>query len=192
MSQSQTSFYAESFIGSDLLQSDNLPDIPSSQPTVDSFPTSRFTQHPQLSLAPTSFPRVGPNFRKFWILYNSDAKMDESRSQFVRWWLTTGFGLDPLCRDGIHWEKKKKSDAWDHFEQVAHERTGEPKVACKHCSTVLAHPNYKRAGTSAMKTHLKGNTCRIDKKAQGPPINQMIRDMVCSEHSILLALEVCY
>lgn len=70
--------------------------------------------------------------------------------------------------------KKKKSDVWEHFEQIAHERTGEPKVMGKYCSTVLAHPNHKRAGTSALKTYLKGNTCRIDKEKRGPLIDQMI------------------
>lgn len=110
--------------------------------------------------------------------------MEQSRNQFVQWWLTTGFGLDPQYRDGIHWEKKKKSDVWEHFEQIAHERTGEPKLMCKYCSTVLAHPSHKRAGTSALKTHLKGNTCRVDKEKQGPFIDQMIQDTVSLKHSI--------
>lgn len=100
--------------------------------------------------------------------------MEQSRNQFVQWWLTTGFGLDPQYRDGIPLGKKKKSDVWEHFEQIAHERTGEPKVMGKYCSTVLAHPNHKRAGTSALKTYLKGNTCRIDKEKRGPLIDQMI------------------
>jgi hypothetical protein len=189
MSQSQASLYAESYIDPDILQPNNfLLDSSSSQPTSTSIPASNFTHPPQLSLAPISLTRVGPRLRRCWILFDTDLKMEQSRRQFVQWWLTTGFGLDPQYRDGIKWEKKKISDVWKQFEQVANERTGEPKVMCKHCFTVLTHPNTKRTGTSTLITHLKGGTCRRDEKPKGTPIDQMIRDSVSSRAKISILL----
>jgi hypothetical protein len=182
MSQPQASLYSESFIDPDILQSDDLPTFLSSQSTVT---TSAFTPPAYLSYAPRSLQRVGPTLRKFWILYSSEPEMEHSRKQFVEWWLTTGFGLDPQCRDGLHWDGKKKSDLWENFEQVAHEKTGEPKVMCKHCFSTLAHPGHKRAGTSALKTHLKGGACRLDKKRRGTPIDQLMRDIVSLKYHIV-------
>lgn len=74
----------------------------------------------------------------------------------------------------LGWEKT--SVLWEHFEQVAHEKTGEPKVMCKRCFTTLTHPGHKRTGTSALKAHLKGGTCRLETKRRG--IDQLIRDSV--------------
>lgn len=102
--------------------------------------------------------------------------MESSRQQFVEWWLKTGFGSQREVREHLHWDGKKKSDLWESFEQVAHEKTGEPKVMCKRCFTVLTHPNHKRGGTSALKAHLQGGACRLDRKRRG--IDQLIRDAV--------------
>jgi hypothetical protein len=76
--------------------------------------------------------------------------MENSRIQFVKWWLKTEFGSKKETQDTIHWDGKKKSDLWESFEQVAHEKTGEPKVMCKRCQTILVHPHHRRAGSSSI------------------------------------------
>jgi hypothetical protein len=99
------SLYSDSFIDPDIVQSDDLPNLPSSQPTVAWIPTSHFTSlssPARLSHAPKSLERIGPPLRKFWVLYPSESEMEHSRKQFVEWWLTTGFGMNPQCRDGLH------------------------------------------------------------------------------------------
>jgi hypothetical protein len=176
MSQSQASFYSESFIDPDLLQSDDPPDLPSSQVTQTSIPASDFTYPLRHSRALDSLTRVGPTLRRFWILYNSDAEMENSRIQFVKWWLKTEFGSKKETQDTIHSDGKKKSDLWESFEQVAHEKTGEPKVMCKRCQTILVHPHHRRAGSSPMKTHLKSGACLSKPKKGG--IAQLIRNSV--------------
>lgn len=113
MSQSQVSFYSDSFTDPDFRQSDDLPDLPSSQSTETS---NSFTPLPQLSSAPKSLERVGSTLRKFWILYASEPEMEDSRKQFVEWWLNTLFGSNPQCRDSLHWDGKKTSVLWEHFE----------------------------------------------------------------------------
>ncbi|KAJ5084993.1 hypothetical protein N7532_009764 [Penicillium argentinense] len=60
--------------------------------------------------------------------------MEDSRKQFVEWWLTTGYGKQQEGGN-IHWDGKKTSDIWQNFEQVAHERTGQVKVMCTKCSS---------------------------------------------------------
>lgn len=175
MSQSQASFYSESLIDPDL-QSDDTPDLPNSQPTVTSIPASDFTLPRRYPRAPDSLERVGPTLRKFWILYNSDPRMEHSRNQFVEWWLKTEFGSNPGTQDTIHWDGKKRSVLWESFEQVAHDKTGEPKVMCKRCHAILVHPNYRRAGSSPMKVHLKSGACLSRPKRRG--IDQLIRDSV--------------
>jgi hypothetical protein len=64
------------------------------------------------------------------VLYAMEPEMWPSRIQFVEWWLKTGFGLQPECRDTLHWDGKKTSASWKHFEQVANKRTSEPKTMC--------------------------------------------------------------
>ncbi|KAJ5807732.1 hypothetical protein N7474_009001 [Penicillium riverlandense] len=127
-SESQTSFYAESFLDPNLLQPDDPFELPSSQPTVSSIPISDFTYSLRYSDAPTSLTRVGPTLQRFWVLYNADKGMEVSRKQFVDWWLTTDFGLRKELQTTIRWDGKKKSDIWERFDQVAHQKTCEPKV----------------------------------------------------------------
>lgn len=176
MPQSQASFYSQPFANSDLPPSEDAPDPPSSQPTANSISNSYFTRPPQLSHAPESLERIGPTLRKIWVLYSSEPEMEDSRRQFVEWWLTTGYGKNPERYGALHWDGKRTSDIWENFEQVAHEETGQPKVMCKRCSTTLTHPGYKRAGTSTLQHHLKGGACRADKMKKG--IDQLIRDLV--------------
>jgi hypothetical protein len=143
---------------------------------VTTVPIPQFTHPHQPSLAPDSLKRVGPKLQQFWILFDSDTGMDHTRAQFVEWWLSTGFGSKEDIRDAIHWDGKKKSDLWESFEQVAHEKTGEPKVMCKRCHALLVHPHHRRGGTSPLKAHLKGGTCLATKKKGS--IGQLLQSMV--------------
>jgi hypothetical protein len=132
---------------------------------------------------------VGPKLQQIWILFDSDVenpKMQQNRQEFVDWWLKTEFGLKEGLRDGIHWDGKKKSDLWESFEQVAHEKTGEPKVMCKRCHAIRVHPNHRRGGTSPLRTHIKGGTCFALKKKGG--IGQLLQNMV----STILSLPPFY
>lgn len=54
--------------------------------------------------------------------------MEDSRKQFVDWWLTAGYGKDSERHGNLHWDGKKTSEIWQSFEQVAHEKTGQPKI----------------------------------------------------------------
>lgn len=107
------------------------------------------------------------------VLYNSDAEMANSRTEFVEWWLNTEFGSK---KNTVRWNGKKKTDIWEQFEQVAHEKTGEPKAMCKKCQAVLVHPHHRRAGTSPMHIHLKGDGCHGGPKKQS--IDQLLRSSV--------------
>lgn len=176
MSQSQVSFFSDQFPEPDFLQSDDFPHL-ASQQTVTSISNSDFARPLHYSFAPDSLKRVGPKLRKFWVIYDSDTEMEDSRQSFVKWWLDTSFGSKKEMADKIHWDGKKKSELWESFEQVAHEKTGEPKVMCKRCCTVLTHPNLRRGGTSPLNTHLKGGACRIDPTKRG--IDQIIQSSVC-------------
>jgi hypothetical protein len=179
MSQSQASFYSDSLLDPDLPQSDDLPDLPRRQPTAASIPPSDFTLPLQYSpQAPDSLERVGPIFRKFWILYSSNPEMEYSRNQFVEWWLKTRFGSKKDGREHLHWDGKKKSDLWESFEQVAHEKTGEPKVMCKRCQNVIVHLGHRRAGCSPIKAHLNSNICIKPRKLKRQGIDQLLRDLV--------------
>lgn len=87
-----------------------------------------------------------------------EPETEHTRTDFTNWWLQTEFGMNKDIQNNIHWDHKKRASVWEYFDQVAHERTGEPKVMCKRCHTVLVHPNVRRGGTSPIKAHLKGNT----------------------------------
>jgi hypothetical protein len=181
-SQYEASQYAESFIDPDLLQSDDFPNIPSSQVTTDSTPFSDFSLPPRYHHAPDLLKRVGKPFQRFYILYNNtpeDPKMETSRRDFVEWWLKTEYGLKQELRKSIKWDNnQKKSDVWPSFDQVAHEKTGEPKVMCKRCQNVIIHPGHRRAGCSPMKAHLNSTICIKPQKLKGKGIDQLLRDSV--------------
>lgn len=196
MSQSQASEsqceafqYAESFTDPDLLQSDDFPDILSSQITTDSTPLSDFSLPPRYTRAPNSLERVGKPLQQFYILYNNtpeDPKMETSRRDFVEWWLKTEYGLKQDLQKSIKWDSdQKKSEVWLSFDQVAHGKTGEPKVMCKRCQNVIIHPGHRRAGCSPMKAHLNSNICIKPRKLKRQGIDQLLRDSVILQLPLL-------
>lgn len=180
--QYEASQYAESFIDPDLLQSDTLLNIPSSQVTTDSTPLSDFTYPPQYPRAPDSLVRVGKPLQQFYILYKNtpeDPKMETTRRDFVEWWLKTEYGLKQDLRKSIKWDSdQKKSEVWQSFNQVAYEKTGEPKVMCKRCHNVIVHPGNRRAGCSPMKAHLNSTICIKPRKLTRHGIDQLLRNSV--------------
>jgi hypothetical protein len=101
-----------------------------------------------------------------------------SKDDFVRWWLQTDFGSKKELQDTIYWDGKKSSSYWDQFDQVADEKTGQPKVMCKHCFNILVHPGHCRAGLSPMKAHLKGAACQRMVPRQQRGIDQLIQGSV--------------
>lgn len=185
-SQYSVSQHAESFLDPDILQSDDFFDFSSQAGQT----TTSFSEHslppirPHFTVsAPESLHRVGKHLQKHWILFNDniiDPNMEISRKSFVEWWLKTEFGEKEDLQKSIQWQSKQKtSNVWDCFDQVAHEKTGEPKVMCKRCLAVLAHPSHRRAGTSPMKIHLRGITCAKPSGSKKQSIDQLLQNMVC-------------
>lgn len=182
MSQSHNSFYSDSLFDPQTLLSESLPDIselPSRQPTIYESNSNHLPPLPPPEFAPKDLIRIGPLYQRVWVVYESHPEMEDARKQFVEWWLTTGYGEQAEGKGNVHWDGKKTSDIWKGFEQVAHERTGQPKVMCKRCKTTLAHPAAKRAGTSALQHHLKKGGCRAPRVAE-KGVDQILQDMVCS------------
>ncbi|KAJ5267276.1 hypothetical protein N7478_010084 [Penicillium angulare] len=176
ISQSQDSCI-DSDIGlnftSDPSYPDNISDFIGSQTPLTSFSQT------QTPVAPTSLIRLGPYLQKHWIPYPSDSSygnMEETRKKFVDWWLTTEFGSQPQTRKEIHWEGKATSDVWDSFQQVAHEKSGKPRVMCKSCLCTIGHPRFRRAGSSPMNAHLKTSTCPR-KPTPKKGIDQLVKEM---------------
>lgn len=133
--------------------------------------------------APESLERTGLAFQKFWVRYASGPENGGARQLFLDWWLTTDFGKSPDSPGAKLWTGKKTSESWKDFEQVAHEKTGNPKVFCARCSSMLTHPGYKRSGTASLKNHREKGGCRTDIRKQKKGIEQMIRDSVSSSSS---------
>ncbi|KAJ6061250.1 hypothetical protein N7444_001946, partial [Penicillium canescens] len=92
--------------------------------------------------APPSLLRVCLPLQQYWVLYSSkpSSEMDESRKSFT---LSVGTG----------------KNIWDNFNQVAHEKTGKPKVMCTTCLCTLVHPRYRRPESSPMNAHMKAGPC---------------------------------
>ena len=91
----------------------------------------------------------------------------EYGDEFVRWWETTQTGYDvTILKKGTNpnWlGKDRRSDIWTRVEAVANIRTGEAKVFCKSCRTLLNHPNWPTShGNSAIHRHLSRDKCRTD------------------------------
>ena len=128
-----------------------------SQQTAISLPDS-FRTPSSTPPVPASLTRVGPDRRKIWALFEM-----ENKETFIDWWLQTS------SANNTEREGKKKFDfensalsskAWEHFKQIAHQTTGEPKVMCSRCSRVLDHPIWTENGTNSMRRHWAGEKCR--------------------------------
>ncbi|KZN87643.1 hypothetical protein EN45_062040 [Penicillium chrysogenum] len=181
MSESQASLFSDQFSDAGFLRSDSFPGLPTNSRTVDSTPLSELTNSPQYTRAPGSLERVGPRFREFWTLWKSGDEMENYRKDFTDWWMGTEFGSQEDVSESTHWDgRKKNSELWESFEQVAHEKTGEPKVMCKHCNTLLVHANYRRKGSSPMKGHLASEVCHYkrSKASDTPKTNDILRSLV--------------
>lgn len=181
-SQYEASRYANSFIDSDFPQSDESSDALSSQSIAQSTPVSDTPPPPRYPRAPELLQRVGKLFQPSYILYNcdkTDPMMETSRIQFVKWWLMTEFGSKKELQKSIRWDTiQKKSDVWSSFDQVANARTGEPKVMCNRCQSVVVHPRFNRSGPSPMKNHLNSAYCSQPRKTTKQSIDQLLREMV--------------
>ncbi|KAJ5355238.1 uncharacterized protein N7496_000165 [Penicillium cataractarum] len=115
---------------------------------------------------PETLERVGPPKRKNYILWTEMANED-----FIVWWLKTEYG-SKMKRNIF--EGRRNAECWDHFYQVATIQDGSPKVICKNCDHILAHPADKRRGTSTMNRHYSQvGTCR-----RGPTQSQDIRKAI--------------
>jgi hypothetical protein len=113
--------------------------------------------------------------------------MQEARREFTEWWITTEYGRDKEIQKAVQWDsERKKAVSWPSFHQVAHAKTGEPKVMCKACHAVVIHPGYRRAGTSPMKTHLKSGIC-VKPRTLNQDVSQQLRNQVCFWTQTLLS-----
>ncbi|RHZ50298.1 uncharacterized protein CDV56_100590 [Aspergillus thermomutatus] len=105
--------------------------------------------------APATLRRVGPDRKKSYVLYE-----DMSKEEYISWWIQTQYASIEDQRKKIRWDGKRSSDAWKNFNQVAHHISGQPKVMCRRCGTVLPHPHEHSNGTNSMKRHYTGEKCR--------------------------------
>lgn len=181
-SQYDASQYDNSFTDPNLLQSDEFSEVLSSQIIAQSTPFSDLPPPSRYPRAPDSLQRVGKPFQPPYILYDCDKTnpmMETSRIQFVEWWLMTEFGSKKELQKSIRWDTiQKKSDVWSSFDQVANARTGEPKVMCNRCQSVVVHPKFNRSGPSPMKNHLNSAYCTQPRKTTKQGIDQLLREMV--------------
>jgi hypothetical protein len=119
---------------------------------------------------PETLERVGPPKRKNYILWTEMVNED-----FVAWWLKTEYGSE--MKRNI-FEGKRNAECWDHFHQVAAIQDGSPKVICKNCDHILAHPADKHQGTSTMNRHYShAGACRRG-RTQSHDIRKAIKNEV--------------
>lgn len=163
MSQSQASQFSEHYSSSFL--EENLLDSPCFLPSDGSFnplhspnmpnPSSstNFTQPVPPPPIPETLERVGPAKKKIYILWTEMVNDD-----FVTWWLKTEYGSE--MKRNI-FKGKHHAESWDYFHQVVAIQDGSPKVMCKKCDHILAHPADRHHGTSTMNRHYsQGINCQ--------------------------------
>lgn len=116
--------------------------------------------------------RVCPDRIRTYILYSS-----EMSDEFVNWWLQTDYGR----KKRMTWDGKR-AECWEHFDQVALDKSGKPGVMCQQCQKVLDHPGWAHSGTTSMNKHYNGVTCRkaASAKGQKPNIKLALEHAVCS------------
>ena len=171
-----SSLYESDFATYDI--SENLPepspaDLLDSELSITTAPNSEFLR-PIAPNIPPSLKRDGPDWKKTFVCYS-----EMSKNEFVKWWLQTDFGAKSECRKSVRWDaKRKKSETWSHFDQVAHYITGEPKVLCQRCKQIMPHPLHTGQGTTSMGRHFAGKTCQGATGSHQQDIEQSLQCMV--------------
>lgn len=130
----------------------------------------------QPPFVPTSLKRSADRI-KTWVIFEEMSKIE-----FLNWWFETQAGANESTQKQLQWDgRKQNTDLWSQFEQVAHYKTGEPRVMCKNCGKVLGHPSFgkpgTRNGTSTLRRHQ--NSCRREiKQGKQPKIQHLIQNTV--------------
>ncbi|KAJ5661423.1 uncharacterized protein N7477_009039, partial [Penicillium maclennaniae] len=128
----------------------------------------------QPRLVPSSLKRSSDRL-KTWVIFHEMAK-----AEFMNWWIETQIGGDETTQKKVQWDgKKQNKDLWSHFDQVAHYKTGEPRVICNSCGKTFYHPNFakngSRIGTSSLRRHLP--TCgKQTKQGKQPNIQHIMQN----------------
>lgn len=85
----------------------------------------------------------------------------EISSEFIEWWQTTQWFETQKDkgkkRKTISWGSQRKAQGWEHFVEGASRVTGDPKIICIRCDTILTHPAIH--GTSGMTEHPVSRGC---------------------------------
>ena len=91
--------------------------------------------------------------------------------KFNDWWDTTPFSRRQNDNGAkFRWKSSsRKSFVWEHFDDVAEYPNGTPKVHCRHCKQIFAHPSDRNLGTHALGSHLKGPKCSSPLSITTPP-----------------------
>lgn len=140
-----------------------------SQRTTTSIPGSEFITPVS---APLTLERGGPPNKKLWVI-----RTEMNKEEFVLWWVQT---QADETQKRIRWDAKRTSTAWEHFDQVAHFITGEPKVLCRRCGKTLPHPQSTANGTNSMKRHIAAGQCQriANDRSKQKDIQESLQSMV--------------
>jgi hypothetical protein len=80
-----------------------ISELPSSQPSLDEANLNFLPPPPPLPVcAPKDLVRIGPPFERVWVLYDAHPDMEDSRKQFLEWWLTIGYGKQREGQSNMH------------------------------------------------------------------------------------------
>lgn len=102
----------------------------------------------------------------------------ERRDVFQSWYTTTPYyayvqspNSDPKYKSPWDNTSARRSDLWKHFDEGAETRQGRPKVICKLCGQVMAHPSYQGGTTTNLFRHLKSDTCKKKRGRADEPMS---------------------
>jgi hypothetical protein len=165
MSRSQASQFSDNYPSSvfEDNSADTLSFLTSDGPfnidedeTPTSTPSAPFTRPAVPIPIPPTLECVGPYGKKQFVLWT-----EMVNEPFLAWWLQTQYGSKSKQ---TFFNGKRQADAWEHFHQVASISDGTPKVMCKQCGSVMAHPSDRHRGTSTMTRHFAQSvTCQKGK-----------------------------
>lgn len=171
-----SSLYESDFAASAICE--NLPqpspaDLLGSQQSITTASDSDFLRSVTPNIPP-SLKRDGPDWKKTFVC---GSKMN--KNDFIKWWLQTDFGTNPEYRKKVRWgAKRKKSETWSHFDQVAHYITSEAKVLCQRCKQIMSHLLHAGQGTTSMGRHFAGKTCQGAAGSHQQDIQRSLQYMV--------------
>ena len=142
------------------------------------------------SLPATSSSRQTQDGIEILVIQGSEYRpfppVPEQQNAFLAWWRTTTIaGSYEQKKITMAWGSRvRRSSVWSKVQEITEEHTGLPKVHCKKCRRLFAHPSASQHGTHSLNRHLQRCTSNDETNQPSKRIMDYVQGQSVCLHQI--------